>query len=115
MREMRGPPVKVRSNRKSYEAGTAARLWAESEETVPYLKNDSESSAALGEVATFKRVDIDTEAAEMLRKLNDPEGTEADVFWMFDSVMNLGIKELYRGRDAVDEVDPLGQPRFLSY
>jgi hypothetical protein len=43
------------------EAPTVATIWEESVETKAYLENPPDDGAALGEIATFKRVDIDTE------------------------------------------------------
>ena len=43
------------------EAPTVRTIWEESSETTPYMVDPPTDSAALGEVAVFKRVDIDTE------------------------------------------------------
>ena len=43
------------------EAPTVKTIWAESPETTPYIDNPPNENTAIGELATFKRVDIDTE------------------------------------------------------
>jgi len=43
------------------EAPTVKTLWAASPETAPFVDNPPTDNAAIGELATFKRVDIDTE------------------------------------------------------
>ena len=43
------------------EAPRVKTIWAESPETTPFLKDPPDDSSALGEIATFRRADIDTE------------------------------------------------------
>jgi hypothetical protein len=43
------------------EAPTVRTIWLEGPDTEPYMKYPPNDDAALGEVATFRRVDIDTE------------------------------------------------------
>lgn len=85
--------------------------WAKRNPAISYHQGMNELVGILLYVAICEQaafdMDIEPEAAAILQELNNPEGIEADVFWMFDSIMNQGIKELYRGRDAQTEFDPL--------
>ena len=90
--------------------------WARRNPAISYHQGMNELAGillyvALCEQAAFE-VDIVPEAAQFLMQLNDPEAIEADVFWMFNSIMDLGIKDLYKGRDTQEEVHPLDpQPK----
>ena len=90
--------------------------WARRNPAISYHQGMNELAGVLLYVAVCEQaafeVDIEPEAAHFLRQLNDPEEVEADVFWMFSSIMSLGIKELYRGRDVQEDPSPLDlQPK----
>lgn len=58
----------------------------------------NEIAAILLFVATSESIQIDSRDVspyKEISKLNSLEDLEADVYWMFDEVMKLGIKDLY--------------------
>jgi TBC1 domain family member 5 len=73
-------------------------IWSKSHPEISYRQGMNELLAVMVIVAYAEKcyeVSIENEAAQALKELNDPNFTEADVYWMFSSLMDLGVKELF--------------------
>ena len=73
--------------------------WAKMHPALGYKQGMNELLAILVFVAFCERapenMEIEEEAASCLAELNDGESIEADVYWLFNRLMSLGIKELF--------------------
>lgn len=73
--------------------------WAKQNQDISYRQGMNELLAILMIVAYNEKymggADISQEADSILQILNHPMHAEADIFWMFTKIMDLGVKELF--------------------
>ena len=73
--------------------------WAKANPDISYKQGMNEILGTIIFVAYAEqapeRLEISRKAAAVLKTLNSPDGMEADTYWLFARVMELGVKELF--------------------
>ena len=57
---------------------------------IPGLESDEDHSSDDNDDQSY-----DNDTKKLFKELHDPEGMWADIYAMFENLMNLGVKELY--------------------